>query len=119
MDGTARPHNSNALLSAALPPSPHCPRPSRSVTASVDETAGAVKARLWAGGLGRGGAMSTGARSVVAKPEDLVLIYAGQQMDDAVALKEYHVPPGCKVMIAIDAALLASGKPDANSAYWC
>jgi hypothetical protein len=48
-----------------------------------------------------------------------VLIFAGQEMADDVALGEYHVQPGCKCMIAIDRRLLLSGKPDPDSAYWC
>lgn len=107
----------------APPPRPQTPprashARTRSITGSVDETAGAIKSRLWAGGLGRGLPMSTGARKKISDASQIVLIYAGQQMADGVALGEYHVPPGCKCMIAIDAALLKSGKPDADSAYW-
>jgi len=32
-------------------------------------------------------------------------------------LEEYHVPPGCKTMIAIETAKLFA-KPDPDSAYW-
>ena len=47
-----------------------------------------------------------------------MLIFAGQQMADGDALTDYHVPPGCKCMIAIDCRLLESRKPDPDSAYW-
>ena len=50
-------------------------------------------------------------------PQDLTLIYAGQRMDPKRRLEEYHVPPGCKVCIAIETAKL-SAKPDPDSAYW-
>eukprot|EP00210_Caulerpa_lentillifera_P002979 g2844.t1 len=50
--------------------------------------------------------------------EDLTLIYAGQKMENNKTLEEYHVPPGCKCMIAIETAKLNSGKPDRDSAYW-
>ena len=53
-----------------------------------------------------------------ARWEDLRLIYAGQVMADDLTLADFHVPPGCKCMIAIDARKLASGKPDADDAYW-
>ena len=50
-------------------------------------------------------------------PEDLTLIYAGQRMAHDRKLEDYHVPPGCKVMIAIETAKLFT-KPDPDSAYW-
>ena len=51
--------------------------------------------------------------------EDLELIYAGQRMTDNDApLSKYHVPPGCKCLIAIERAKLELGKPDPDSAYW-
>ena len=84
----------------------------------VSETAAAVKRRLWEGGCGRGSEMSTGKRKLIERWEDIVLIYAGQTMADDRALAEYHVPPGCKTMIAIDRRILDSGKPDPDSAYW-
>jgi len=40
-------------------------------------------------------------------------------MDPKKKLEEYNVPPGCKVMIAIERAKLEPGaKPDPDSAYW-
>ena len=59
----------------------------------INETAATIKRRLWEGGLGRGAEMSTGARKVIARWEDIMLVYAGQMMADDVALGEYHVPP--------------------------
>lgn len=52
------------------------------------------------------------------KWEDLELIYAGQLMENAAPLYKYHVPPGCKCMIAIEGEKLKLGKPDPDSAYW-
>ncbi len=39
-------------------------------------------------------------------------------MEDGRTLASYGVPPGCKVMIAIERAKLQSGLPDPDSAYW-
>ena len=39
-------------------------------------------------------------------------------MDPRVPLAAYRVPPGCKVMIAIDKRKLDAGVPDEDSAYW-
>mmetsp|Transcript_13951 Transcript_13951/g.16839 ORF Transcript_13951/g.16839 Transcript_13951/m.16839 type:complete len:155 (+) Transcript_13951:90-554(+) len=88
------------------------------VKASNDLTAAEVKKKLWDGGCGRGGEMTTGKRKIIDRAEDIVLIYAGQQMADDLPLSDYHVPPGCKTMIAIDKRLLESGRPDPDSAYW-
>ncbi|EFN54501.1 hypothetical protein CHLNCDRAFT_135209 [Chlorella variabilis] len=52
------------------------------------------------------------------KWEDLELIYAGQRMADSQQLADYHVPPGCQCLIAIERAKLILGKPDPDSAYW-
>lgn len=40
-----------------------------------------------------------------------------QVMEDDQQLSAYHVPPGCKVMVAIEAAKL-SAPQDPDSAYW-
>lgn len=45
------------------------------------------------------------------------LLYAMQVMEDDKPLSHYHVPPGCKVMIALEAAKLGAA-PDPDSAYW-
>ncbi|KAK3269398.1 hypothetical protein CYMTET_22154 [Cymbomonas tetramitiformis] len=90
------------------------------VQASPDEKVKDVKKKLWEGGCGRGGEMTAGGpRKLIARWEDIVLIYAGQYMAEDLSLAEYHVPPGCKTMLAIDVRKLIAGKPDADSAYWC
>jgi hypothetical protein len=38
--------------------------------------------------------------------------------DDLKLLKDYHVPPGCQTLIAIERAKLTLGKPEIDSAYW-
>lgn len=45
------------------------------------------------------------------------LLYAMQVMDDDQLLSEYHVPPGCKVLVAIEAAKLGA-PPEPDSAFW-
>lgn len=45
------------------------------------------------------------------------LLYAMQVMQDDKLLSDYHVPPGCKVLVAVEAAQLGA-LPDADSAYW-
>lgn len=45
------------------------------------------------------------------------LLYAMQVMADDKPLAEYHVPPGCKVLVAVEAAKLGA-LPDPDSAYW-
>lgn len=45
------------------------------------------------------------------------LLYAMQVMADDKPLSEYHVPPGCKVLVAVEAAKLGA-LPDPDSAYW-
>lgn len=40
-----------------------------------------------------------------------------QVMDNDQPLSAYHVPPGCKVLVAVEAAKLGA-LPDADSAYW-
>jgi hypothetical protein len=37
--------------------------------------------------------MTTGKRKLIPKWEDIVLIYAGQQMQDEMPMRDYHVPP--------------------------
>ena len=90
------------------------------VKAQVSDTVGETKRRLWEGGLGRGGDMTTGKRKVIERWQDVVLMFAGKQMEeDEKTLGEYGVPPGCKCLVAIDQRLLRPGnKPDADSAYW-
>jgi hypothetical protein len=45
------------------------------------------------------------------------LLYAMQVMEDDKPLSAYHVPPGCKVLVAVEAAKLGA-LPDPDSAYW-
>lgn len=45
------------------------------------------------------------------------LLYAMQVMEDDRPLSAYHVPPGCKVLVAVEAAKLGA-LPDPDSAYW-
>jgi hypothetical protein len=89
------------------------------VTARPDWSVARVKQALWAGGIQRSN-KPEGRRSTpgLQKWEDLELIYAGQVMADSRQLQEYHVPPGCHVLIAIERAKLESRKPDPDSAYW-
>ena len=79
---------------------------------------GQVAEALWRGGIERAN-NPNGNTPGMKGPDDISLIYAGQVMDPARKLETYHVPPGCKVMIAIEKAKLAPGaKPDPDSAYW-
>eukprot|EP00879_Flechtneria_rotunda_P005612 GHRR01005908.1.p1 GENE.GHRR01005908.1~~GHRR01005908.1.p1 ORF type:complete len:167 (+),score=52.41 GHRR01005908.1:99-599(+) len=88
------------------------------VTASPDMTVAEVKQALWDGGIARSNkpiekSNTPGLNSW----SDLALLYAMQVMDDDKHLADYHVPPGCKVMIAIEAAKLGAA-PDPDSPYW-
>ena len=78
-----------------------------------------VKKALFDGGIARAN-KPEGVRNTpgIQKWEDLELIYAGQRMADSDQLAKYHVPPGCKCLIAIERAKLVLGKPDPDSAYW-
>jgi len=88
------------------------------VEAYPDWTAQQVSEALWRGGIVRAN-NPHGNTPGMRGPEDIALIYAGQTMEPAKKLEEYHVPPGCKVMIAIERAKLQPGaKPDPDSAYW-
>ena len=89
------------------------------VTASPDMLVREVKSRLFAGGIARanrpaGVSHTPGIRAAT----DLDLVYAGQRMEDDRPLAEYRVPAGCKTMIAIERALLDSGKLPKDHAYW-
>lgn len=54
----------------------------------------------------------------IQKAEDIELIYAGQRMANDKTLASYHVPPGCKCIIAAEKAKIEQGLPDKDSAYW-
>lgn len=89
------------------------------VTARPDWTVEKVKRALFDGGIARsnkppGKSATPGIRSW----DDLELLYAMERMEDDKTLAHYHVPPGCKVMLAIERAKLDSGLPDPDSAYW-
>ncbi|KAK9868786.1 hypothetical protein WJX84_008270 [Apatococcus fuscideae] len=89
------------------------------LTAYPDWTSAKVKQALWNGGIARSNKPAHKMHTPGLKSwEDLTLIYAAQAMEDHKQLKDYHVPPGCSVMIAIETAKLLSGKPDPDSAYW-
>mmetsp|Transcript_18670 Transcript_18670/g.55687 ORF Transcript_18670/g.55687 Transcript_18670/m.55687 type:complete len:157 (-) Transcript_18670:234-704(-) len=90
------------------------------VTAEPGWTVAEVKQALWAGGIARANKPpERGGVPGMRQWQDLALVYAGQVMtNDNAPLASYHVPPGCQCLIAIDAAKLARGKPDPDSAYW-
>ena len=86
------------------------------VTSDPSDLVKVVKERLIMGGIGRS---NKGFTPGIHKIEDLVLVYAGQSLDDDnKSMADYHVPPGCQCLIAIDAAKVKRGKPDPDSAYW-
>ncbi|KAL4432226.1 hypothetical protein ABPG77_005988 [Micractinium sp. CCAP 211/92] len=89
------------------------------VTAYPDWPVERVKQALFKGGITRAN-KPEGVRNTpgIQKWEDLELIYAGQRMANGRTLADYHVPPGCKCLIAIEKAKLELGKPDPDSAYW-
>jgi len=77
-----------------------------------------VAEALWRGGIERAN-NPNGNTPGMKGAGDVALIYAGQVMDHGKKLQDYNVPPGCKVMIAIEKAKLKPGaKPDPDSAYW-
>ncbi|GMH39419.1 hypothetical protein BSKO_07317 [Bryopsis sp. KO-2023] len=89
------------------------------VTAFPDWEVAKVKQSLWNGGIQRSNKPPERRHTPgLNRWEDLALIYAGQNMHNDKKLEDYHVPPGCKCMIAIEQAKLDSGKPDPDSAYW-
>lgn len=82
-----------------------------------DWTAERVKRALYDGGLNR--ERPGGKNHGIAAWDDIAIIYAGQQIDDASSLESFNVPPGCQTLIAIDKKKLMPGaKPDPDSAYW-
>ena len=89
------------------------------VTAYPDWTAQKVKEALFNGGIARSNKPEHIRNTPgIQKWEDIELIYAGQRMENDKTLESYHVPPGCKCLIAIEKAKLELGKPDKDSAYW-
>uniref|UniRef100_A0A383WL67 Ubiquitin-like domain-containing protein n=1 Tax=Tetradesmus obliquus TaxID=3088 RepID=A0A383WL67_TETOB len=88
------------------------------VAATPDMTVAQVKQALWAGGIARVNKAPEQSSTPGMKDwSDLALLYAMQVMEDDQPLAAYHVPPGCKVMVAIEAAKL-SAPQDPDSAYW-
>eukprot|EP00889_Picochlorum_renovo_P003820 jgi/Picre1/30850/NNA_006209.t1 len=89
------------------------------VTAYPDWTAQQVKEALFNGGIARSNKPEEVRNTPgIQKWEDIELIYAGQKMANDKTLETYHVPPGCKCLIAIEGKKLELGKPDKDSAYW-
>jgi hypothetical protein len=89
------------------------------VTAYPDWTALKVKEALFKGGIARANKPSDVSNTPgIQKAEDIELIYAGQRMENDKTLASYHVPPGCKCMIAAEKAKIEQGLPDKDSAYW-
>jgi len=67
--------------------------------------------------------MSTGARRKVDDAEDIVMMYAGKRMLDLDApLREYGVPVGCKILLAMPMALVERAErglgPAPEDDYW-
>ncbi|KAL3136487.1 hypothetical protein ABBQ38_005741 [Trebouxia sp. C0009 RCD-2024] len=88
------------------------------VTAYPDWTAAKVKQALWKGGIERSNKPASKRNTPgLQKWQDLTLMYACQHMADDKLLRDYHVPPGCKCLIAIETAKLFT-KPPPDSAYW-
>jgi len=88
----------------------------------IARTARELRQKLWEGGMGRGDEMTTGARRKVERAEDIVIIYSGRRMLDLEKpVREYDVPTGCKVLLAIPQALLDRaelGFGPENEDYW-
>ena len=91
-----------------------------------DVTRGSVRElrqKLYDGGMGKGDAMSTGARRKVEDAESIVMMYAGQRMLDVdKRVSEYGVPVGCKILLAIPGALIERAErglgPAPEDDYW-
>ncbi|CAK0785391.1 hypothetical protein CVIRNUC_008600 [Coccomyxa viridis] len=88
------------------------------VTAYPDWTAAQVKKALWEGGIQRANKPPEKSNTPgMTGWQDMTLIYAGHVMEDDKQLREYSVPMGCQVCIAIETAKLYA-EPDPDSAYW-
>eukprot|EP00878_Enallax_costatus_P045881 GHUV01055403.1.p2 GENE.GHUV01055403.1~~GHUV01055403.1.p2 ORF type:complete len:123 (+),score=45.04 GHUV01055403.1:1487-1855(+) len=87
-------------------------------TATPDMTVAQAKQALWAGGIARSNKPPEKSNTPGLRDwSDLALLYAMQVMDDDQLLSSYHVPLGCKVLVAIEAAKLGA-PPEPDSAYW-
>ena len=87
------------------------------VTASPEETAAEVKRKLFRGGISNS---DSPARHTPGINEwrDLELIYAGQLLENDRPLRESRVPAGCKALLAVEGALLRSGRLPRDHPYW-
>ena len=83
---------------------------------------GELKRALFRGGLGRGDEMSTGKRREIESVDALALFYACDELsDDSASVESYGVPPGCKILIGLDRALIEAakrGRIEGDDAYW-
>lgn len=86
--------------------------------ADVKEKCNDIKKRLWERGCGKGEPMTTGRRKTVANWTDLTLLYSCEIIPDDSTLEDFGVPPGCKILICMETAILNSGKPSASDPYW-
>ena len=87
------------------------------------ETVGMLKRRLCDGGLGKGDAMTTGARRMARGTEEVVLFYCMTRMeDDDAVVATYGVPTGCKILLAIHRRLVERAErglgPAEDNDYW-
>jgi len=88
------------------------------IKADVKEKCQDIKKRLWEKGCGKGEAMTTGRRRTVEDWRELTLLYSCEIIPEDTTLLDFGVPPGCKCLIALETALLESGKPSASDPYW-
>ncbi|CAL6393418.1 unnamed protein product [Bathycoccus prasinos] len=88
------------------------------IKADVKEKCQDIKKRLWEKGCGKGEPMITGRRRTVEDWRELTLLYSCEIIPEDTTLLDFGVPPGCKCLIAIETAILESGKPSASDPYW-
>lgn len=90
------------------------------VEAYPDWTVGQLKRALWEGGIRRSDpSEAVRCTSGLRAPVDLTLVYATRVLaDEDRRLEEYGVPPGCQVLLGIEAARLRSGLYERDAAYW-
>ena len=90
------------------------------VEAYPDWTVGRLKRALWEGGIRRSDPSEAVRRTPgLSAPEDLALVYATRVLaDEGRRLEEYGMPPGCQVLLGVEAARLRSGRHERDAAYW-